>query len=93
MKIVFIGMGKMDLPIAMRLVAVDRDLCGDDLSDERCELSVAQCPRMPTSIAETIVGAEVAISSMPNDAALLGAIPEILAAASMGLMFIAMSTV
>ena len=72
MKVHFIGVGKMGLPMATHLAAAGHTVTVSDPSAERCQLAQAQGLALADDADKAIAAAQVIFSSLPNDAALLG---------------------
>ncbi len=92
MKVHLIGAGKMGLPMGKHLVAASHVVTVEDLSSERIEaaatLGMVAAPG-PAGIAE----AEIVLSSLPNDDALLHVAQEVARHANPGTIYIDTSTV
>ncbi|MGO4712848.1 NAD(P)-dependent oxidoreductase [Bradyrhizobium sp. 2TAF24] len=68
--IAWIGVGKMGLPMAARLVAAGHPVIGYDPSRERLVAGQAQGIQPAASAAEAVSGRNVVFTSLPDDAAL-----------------------
>lgn len=93
MKVHVIGVGKMGLPMARHLAAAGHSVTVSDPSLERCQLARAQGLDVSTSPAAALAAAEVVLSSLPNDAALLAVAAQVAAHAHVGAIYVDTSTV
>ncbi len=93
MKLHFVGVGKMGLPMARHLAAAGHSVTVSDPSLERCQLARAQGQEVSTSPAAAMAAAEVVLSSLPNDAALLAVAAQVAAHAHVGAIYVDTSTV
>ncbi len=93
MKLHVIGVGKMGLPMARHLAAAGHSVTVSDPSLERCQLARAQGLEVSTSPAAALAAAEVVLSSLPNDAALLAVAAQVAAYAHVGALYVDTSTV
>ncbi|PHM19712.1 MAG: GDP-mannose dehydrogenase [Curvibacter sp. PD_MW3] len=93
MKVHVIGVGKMGLPMARHLAAAGHSVTVSDPSMERCQLARAQGLEVSTSPAAAMAAAEVVLSSLPNDAALLAVAAQVAAHAHVGAIYVDTSTV
>ncbi|MEA3393685.1 MAG: NAD(P)-dependent oxidoreductase [Pseudomonadota bacterium] len=93
MKVHVIGVGKMGLPMARHLAAAGHSVTVSDPSLERCQLARAQGLEVSTSPAAALAAAEVVLSSLPNDAALLAVVAQVAAHAHVGAIYVDTSTV
>lgn len=93
MKIHVIGIGKMGLPMARHLAAAGHSVSVSDPSAERCRLAGAQGLAVSTSPAAALAAAEVVLSSLPHDAALLAVTAQVAAHAQVGAIYVDTSTV
>ncbi|WP_397408082.1 NAD(P)-dependent oxidoreductase [Polaromonas sp.] len=93
MKLHFIGVGKMGLPMARHLAAAGHSVTVSDPSPERCQLARAQGLAESTSPAASLAAAEVVLSSLPNDEALLAVAAQVAAHAHVGVIHVDTSTV
>ncbi|MBI3531916.1 MAG: NAD(P)-dependent oxidoreductase [Burkholderiales bacterium] len=93
MKVHVIGVGKMGLPMARHLAAAGHSVTVSDPSMERCQLARAQGLEVSTSPAAALAAAEVVLSSLPNDAALLAVAAQVAAHAHVGTIYVDTSTV
>jgi len=92
-KVHVIGVGKMGLPMARHLAAAGHSVTVSDPSMERCQLARAQGLEVSTSPAAAMAAAEVVLSSLPNDAALLAVAAQVAAHAHVGAIYVDTSTV
>ena len=95
MDIAFIGLGNVGLPLARNLVRAGHRLAVNDLVPEHATPLIAEGARWADTPAEAARGAEVAITSLPNPAAVAAVVPGtngILAALAAGRAWIEMST-
>jgi len=92
-KVHVIGVGKMGLPMARHLAAAGHSVTVSDPSMERCQLARAQGLDVSTSPAAAMAAAEVVLSSLPNDAALLAVAAQVAAHAHVGAIYVDTSTV
>jgi 3-hydroxyisobutyrate dehydrogenase len=93
MKLHVIGVGKMGLPMARHLAAAGHSVTVSDPSLERCQLARAQGLEVSTSPAAAMAAAEVVLSSLPNDEALLAVAAQVAAHAHVGAIYVDTSTV
>ena len=89
MRIHFIGVGKMGLPMASHFLAAGHTVSVTDADEARCSLASA----VGLTVAESPAGAEVVFSSLPHDAALLVVATKVVASAGRGTIFVDTSTV
>ena len=96
MKIGWIGLGPMGLPMSSNLVAAGHEVTGYDLDKDAVARFAAAGGRAAASIAEACQGAEVVFSSIPGDLQLRrvalaagGVIPS----SAKGTIYVDMSTV
>jgi len=83
----------MGLPMARHLAAAGHSVTVSDPSMERCQLARAQGLEVSTSPAAALAAAEVVLSSLPNDAALLAVAAQVAAHAHVGAIYVDTSTV
>lgn len=93
MRLHVIGIGKMGLPMALHLQAAGHAVSVSDASAERLALAGAQHLRVAADVDAALFEAEVVVSSLPHDAALLSVAQEVAAAARPGTVFVDTSTV
>ncbi|GII58245.1 2-hydroxy-3-oxopropionate reductase [Planotetraspora thailandica] len=96
MNIGFIGLGIMGSPMAANLVRADHTVVGYDVSAERLAALAAIGGKTASSIAETVAGADVVITMLPDspqveEVAFAG--DGLLAHAKPGLLYIDTSTI
>jgi 3-hydroxyisobutyrate dehydrogenase len=89
MNIHFIGVGKMGLPMARHLLAAGHAVSVEDPSQERLRLA----SEAGIAVADGLEAAEVIVSSLPHDAALLAVAERVGQHASAGSAWIDTSTV
>jgi 3-hydroxyisobutyrate dehydrogenase-like beta-hydroxyacid dehydrogenase len=89
MKIHFIGVGKMGLPMARHLLAAGHAVTVEDPSPERQALALDA----GLTVSDGLAAAEVIVSSLPHDAALLNVAGRVAQGASAGSAWIDTSTV
>ncbi len=92
MKIHFVGIGKMGLPMAGHLLAAGHALSVHDPDPTRLGLAQAQGLARGDA-AEGVRGADVVFSSLPHDGALLPVASLVAANAARGLTYVDASTV
>lgn len=93
MKIHFIGVGKMGLPMARHLMAGGHTVTVGDTDRERLQLAAAQGLLVPRDAAQAAALAEFVFSSLPHDAALRSVTQWLPATATPGAIFVDTSTV
>jgi 3-hydroxyisobutyrate dehydrogenase len=93
MRIGWVGVGKMGLPMAGHLLAAGHDVAACDLVPALMQAIVARGARAAVNPAEAARGAEVTFSSIPDDAALRSVALSVLEGASAGAVYIDTSTV
>lgn len=93
MRLHFIGVGKMGLPMASHLAAGGHSVSVSDSSAERLALARAQGLNPVADVAAAIASAEVVLSSLPHDAALIAVAQQVALAASSQCIFVDTSTV
>jgi len=89
MKVHVIGVGKMGLPMARHLQAADHAVTVEDPSAERTALA----REAGLAVADGLPAAEVIVSSLPHDAALLAVGDRVAAHATRGAAWVDTSTV
>jgi 3-hydroxyisobutyrate dehydrogenase-like beta-hydroxyacid dehydrogenase len=89
MKIHFIGVGKMGLPMARHLLAAGHAVSVEDPSEERLALA----REAGLTVSDSLGTAEIIVSSLPHDAALLIVGERVAKHASAGSVWIDTSTV
>ncbi len=93
MRVHVIGVGKMGLPMAGHLAAGGHAVTVSDPSTERCRLARARGLEVSTELAAAIAAAELVLSSLPDDAALLAVAAQVAAVARAGALLVDTSTV
>jgi 3-hydroxyisobutyrate dehydrogenase-like beta-hydroxyacid dehydrogenase len=94
--IAWIGLGKMGLPIALRLVASGYDVAGFDLDQARVEAARAAGIKVAENADATVTGREIVCTSLPDDNALRAAMvgeTGLLRACSPGAAWVETSTI
>ena len=95
MRIAFIGLGNVGFPLARNLLSAGHQLTLFDLDAERAAPLVAAGAKLAESCRAAAEGAEVAITSLPNPAAVTAVVPGesgLLSALAPGSLWIEMST-
>ncbi|WP_422368275.1 NAD(P)-dependent oxidoreductase [Pelagibius sp.] len=95
MQIAFIGLGNVGLPLARNLLKAGHQMTVFDLDPERAAPLVDAGARLAASSREAAEGAEVAVTSLPNPAAVAAVVPGetgLLSALGPGSLWIEMST-
>lgn len=98
MKIAFIGLGNMGMPMALNLHKAGHELCAFDLSEEACKRAGREGLRIAVSAEEAVRGVEAVISMLPAsehvEALYLGnGQPGVLSRLSAGTLVIDSSTI
>lgn len=93
MRIHFIGIGKMGLPLAGHLQRAGHALTAADPSAERRALAAAAGLAVPGDAAAALAAAEVVFSSLPHDGALRSVGAEVARHATRGAVYVDTSTV
>jgi len=93
MKIALIGAGKMGLPMAAHLAAAGHSLVVHDMAAARRAAAVAAGLPLAPGLAEALREAEVIVSALPDDAALLAVAEPLACGARPGTVWIDTSTV
>lgn len=93
MKVALIGAGRMGLPMAQHLQAAGHTLLVHDSSEAAQANARAAGLRVTGGLPQAVAGAEVVISSLPHDAALLAVANEVAAHAAPGTVYVDTSTV
>lgn len=91
--LLFVGVGKMGLPMAGHLAAAGHAVSVFDPAPARRELAAAKGLAVVADLAGAIAAAPVILSSLPDDAALLQVAQDIAAHARAGAVWIDTSTV
>jgi 3-hydroxyisobutyrate dehydrogenase len=92
-KIHFIGIGKMGLPMAGHLAAAGHVVTVSDPCAERCELAQDQGLVVTAEVDAAIAAADVVFSSLPHDEALRAVASQVAATARPGTVYVDTSTV
>ena len=93
MQLHFIGVGKMGLPMAGHLATGGHTVSVSDISAERLTLARTQNLHTVTDLTASAAAAQLVISSLPDDAALISVAKQVAAAASSQCIFADTSTV
>ncbi len=80
MKIAFIGLGNMGLPMAVNLLKAGHAVSGFDLVAASLQRLVEYGGRAAATVAEAVAGAEAVVTMLPAGKHVAGVVPEILAA-------------
>ena len=80
MKIGFIGLGNMGLPMAANLLKAGHEVSGFDLAAASMQLHAAHGGRAAASVADAVAGAEVVVTMLPAGKHVAAVLPDILAA-------------
>lgn len=95
MRIAFIGLGNVGFPLARNLLNAGHEMTLFDLDPARAAPLVQAGARLADSVQAAAQGAEVAVTSLPNPAAVTAVVPGddgLLAALAPGSLWIEMST-
>ena len=95
MRVAFIGLGNVGFPLARNLLQAGHQMTLFDLDQARAAPLVEQGARLAESGRAAVAGAEVAITSLPNPAAVAAVVPGesgLLSALTPGSVWIEMST-
>jgi 3-hydroxyisobutyrate dehydrogenase-like beta-hydroxyacid dehydrogenase len=93
MDIASIGAGKMGLPMARHFVAAGHRVVVFDTSEMQRRAAQAAGLGIADTLGAAVSKAQVVVSSLPNDAALLAVAPQVAAAAADGAIYVDTSTV
>ena len=93
MRLHFIGVGKMGLPMALHLRASGADIRVSDCDAARCSLASEQGLTVASDAAQALQQADGVFSSLPHDAALLKVAEQIATHAKPGAFWVDTSTV
>ena len=93
MKIGWVGVGKMGLPMASHLLKAGHSVAACDLAPALIAAVVARGATAAATPADAAREAEIVFSSLPDDAALRGVAKSVLAGARPGTIFVDTSTV
>lgn len=91
--LLFVGVGKMGLPMAGHLHAAGYDVTAFDPSAERCAMARVQGLSVAARLHQAMAEASLVISSLPADAALLDVADQLATHAAPGTAWIDTSTV
>lgn len=91
--VLFVGVGKMGLPMAHHLQTAGHRVTAFDTSAERRALAAAAGLAVVDNLAAAWTGATQVVSSLPDDAALLAVAESLAAHASSGALWVDTSTV
>jgi len=95
MRIAFVGLGNVGFPLAQNLLRAGHQMTVFDLDATRAAPLVSQGATLAPSLAAAAAGAEVAITSLPNPAAVAAVVPGdegLLSMLPAGSLWIEMST-
>lgn len=93
MKLHFVGVGKMGLPMAGHLAAAGHSVSVSDTCADRLDLARKQGLSPVSKAAAAMAGAEVVFSSLPHDAALRAVAAQVATGAKAGTIYVDTSTV
>ena len=93
MRIAFIGLGNMGVPMAANLAAAGHEVRGFDLAPGARTAAAEAGAMLAASAVEAVDGAEAVITMLPHGAAVLAVYDEIVPAAAAGSLLIDCSTV
>lgn len=93
MRLHFIGVGKMGLPMAAHLAAAGHSVSVSDTCADRRDLARRQGLSPVSNAAAAMGAADVVFSSLPNDAALRAVAAQVGASAKAGTLYVDTSTV
>ena len=93
MRLHFIGVGKMGLPMALHLRAGGAELSVSDFDVARCSLATGQGLTVAPDTAQAMQQADGVFSSLPHDAALLKVAEQVATHAKPGTFWVDTSTV
>ncbi|MBA4213272.1 MAG: NAD(P)-dependent oxidoreductase [Polaromonas sp.] len=93
MRLHFIGVGKMGLPMALHLRASGAELSVSDFDATRCALATEQGLNVAADTAQALRQADGVFSSLPNDAALLQVAEQVAHHVQPGAFWVDTSTV
>ncbi len=92
-EIAFIGLGNMGGPMAANLVRAGHAVRGFDLSDAATQAAEADGITIKQTARDAVAGAAVVITMLPAGRHVVGAYPDLIAAATTGTLFIDSSTI
>ena len=93
MRIAFIGLGRMGLPMAANLLRAGHEVAGFDLVAASLERHAANGGRAAASVADAVAGAEVVVTMLPAGKHVAALVPDILAAVHGAPLLIDRSTI
>jgi 3-hydroxyisobutyrate dehydrogenase len=93
MKIAFIGLGNMGLPMAANLLRAGHAVAGFDLAADARDKHAANGGRVAQTIADAVAGAEVVVTMLPAGKHVAEVVPQILLAATGKPLLIDSSTI
>jgi 3-hydroxyisobutyrate dehydrogenase-like beta-hydroxyacid dehydrogenase len=93
LKISWIGLGKLGLPMAARIAATGRVVAGYDLDPERAELAASWQIQVKPEAREALEGARLVFTSLPDDKALESAMRALAPSIAPGAIVVETSTV
>jgi 3-hydroxyisobutyrate dehydrogenase-like beta-hydroxyacid dehydrogenase len=93
LKISWIGLGKLGLPMAARIAATGRVVAGYDLDPERAELAASRQIQVKPEAREALEGARLVFTSLPDDKALESAMRALTPSIAPGAIVVETSTV
>lgn len=93
MKIAFIGLGKMGLPMAANLLKAGHEVAGFDLVAASLQLHAENGGRAAASVADAVAGAEVVVTMLPAGTHVAALVADILAAVHGAPLLIDSSTI
>jgi 3-hydroxyisobutyrate dehydrogenase-like beta-hydroxyacid dehydrogenase len=93
LKISWIGLGKLGLPMAARIAAAGRAVTGYDLDPQRAELAASRQIQVKAEAREALEGARVVFTSLPDDKALETAMRALAPSIAPGAIVVETSTV
>ena len=93
MKISWIGLGKLGLPMAARIAASGRVVAGFDLDPQRAALAASRQIQVKADVGAALDGAAIVFTSLPDDAVLESAMRALAPSLSSGAIIVETSTV
>lgn len=94
LKVGFIGLGAIGLPIAQRLAeAAPVELAVFDLSGERMAAAAGTTGRAASSVADAVAGADLAVTVLPADQHVQAVVADILTVAGPQMLYMDCSTI
>lgn len=91
--LLFVGVGKMGLPMATHLARAGHAVTAFDLSPERCALAAAAGLPLARDLGEALAAAPIVFSSLPDDKALLSLATQLAEHGRRGAIWVDTSTV